>query len=361
MAFAAWAMLLPCATLAQDRLPPTAPPEAQIFDPLSLKTNVGGPVSDVLVLASAHLAQLDPAPSVALLDPLMQRLEAYQPGLIAVEGVSGPDCDALARLDPLTPGVAADYCWPLDAARAATGLDVAQATLAAATMLRDWPASPTAARRRRLAATFIAAGDRPSAVVQWLHLAPAERVAGDGLDAALTEILTTTAASRNERIAIAARLAVRLGLQRVYLIDDHSADSILRDLGSDGEAAIQAIWNRQDPFDAENNRQIAAATTPDGILGFFRWMNLPATQAAYLANDHAANMAEATPPYFGRRYGMWWEARNLRMVANLRVAMADQPGVRVLVVVGASHKPHMDAYLNLMHDITTVDAAAVLR
>jgi pheromone shutdown protein TraB len=56
-----------------------------------------------------------------------------------------------------------------------------------------------------------------------------------------------------------------------------------------------------------------------------------------------------------------WEVRNLRMVANIREAMARHPGGRVLVIVGAGHKPWFEAYLALLPDIRLVDAQTILR
>ena len=51
----------------------------------------------------------------------------------------------------------------------------------------------------------------------------------------------------------------------------------------------------------------------------------------------------------------------MRMVANIRSAFANQPGAKVLSVVGSSHKPYFDAYLNLMHEVQLVDAVKLLK
>lgn len=66
-------------------------------------------------------------------------------------------------------------------------------------------------------------------MVQWLRLAEAERHAGDGLDAALVERLHTPERRRDDSYMIAARLAARLGHDRVYPMDDHTADSTSAD------------------------------------------------------------------------------------------------------------------------------------
>jgi pheromone shutdown protein TraB len=49
------------------------------------------------------------------------------------------------------------------------------------------------------------------------------------------------------------------------------------------------------------------------------------------------------------------------MAANIREAMAVTPGQRMLVIVGASHKWYLEAYLNQMHDVRIVDVGPLLR
>ncbi len=51
------------------------------------------------------------------------------------------------------------YCADPVAAGRATGLDVPAANAEAERLLLAWPASPTPAQRRHLAAVFLAAGD----------------------------------------------------------------------------------------------------------------------------------------------------------------------------------------------------------
>jgi hypothetical protein len=89
-------------------------------------------------------------------------------------------------------------------------------------------------------------------------------------------------------------------------------------------------------------------------------VNEPATQHALINADMAAALKQETPELYGRQYVAWWETRNLRMVANIRAAFGNYPGARVLNIVGASHKPYYDAYLNMMHEVKLVDAEAVL-
>ena len=61
---------------------------------------------------------------------------------------------------------------------------------------------------------------------------------------------------------------------------------------------------------------------------------------------------------------MWvagWEIRNLRMVANIRETFREQPGARVLSIVGVSHKPWFDGWLRQLQGVDVVDVGPVLK
>jgi pheromone shutdown protein TraB len=49
------------------------------------------------------------------------------------------------------------------------------------------------------------------------------------------------------------------------------------------------------------------------------------------------------------------------MASNIREVTGLKPGTRVLVVVGASHKGYLEAYLHQMHDVRIVDTAPLLK
>lgn len=232
-------------------------------------------------------------------------------------------------------------------------------------MLREMPAAPTPALRRHLAAVFIAAGDRPSALVQWLRLPVAERHEGDGLTQELVAILRKNEAGRNENYAVAAALAARLGLERVHMTDDHSADAVVANMGAETdkayEAAIMKAWAASSGRLAAIKAEEAKLGTPAATLDLYRWYNRPERQAEAFDGDFGAALQEPSPERFGRRYVGWWETRNLRMVGNIRAAFAAKPGARVLSIVGASHKGYFEAYLDMMSDVRLVDAEGVLR
>lgn len=332
------------------------------FDPSKLKGPASGTPNEVLVLGTPHLSQLPASFDPVNLQLLNDRLAGWRPQAIAIEALSGTQCDFLRRYPHRYKDSVDTYCWNPAPAQAATGLDVAAATVQAEQLLAAWPAAPSAAQRRRLAALFLAGGEQASAVVQWLRLPQAERHTGDGLDAALVERLHVLESKRNEDYLIAARLAARLGHERVFPMDDHTADSVVTDEEGWGQAMKKA-WDN--PANAKRKRVDQALRehlgTPEGLLAMYRADNSPGVGKVVFDSDFGAALNETSPKRFGRNYVGWWETRNLRMAANIRDVLGAHPGMRMLVIVGASHKGYLEAYLHQMHDVRIVDTAPLLR
>jgi hypothetical protein len=335
------------------------------FDPATFKGPAAGPTNDVMVLGTPHLRSLKNF-EPSMIDALNERLAGWQPQAIAIEELSGMQCDWLRRFPQQYQDTVKTYCMDVAPARAATGLDVPEATQQWGRQLATWPAAPTPVQRRHLAALFLAGGEKASALVQWLRLAPAERHAGDGLDAALVTYLQTLESRRDETTLISARLAARLGLERLYAMDDHSADSTSPAEVADEKAygaAIMKAWDNP----ASKRRKAASDVligqlhAPSDLLALYRAFNAPGQGELIFAGDFGAAMNEPSPQRFGRGYLGYWETRNLRMAANIRTVLGFTPGIRMLVVVGASHKGYLEAYLHQMHDVRLIDTAPFLK
>lgn len=340
------------------------PGYAPDFHPEQLKGPPAGRPNEVLVLGSPHLSSLPKTFAADQLAPVLSRLAAWKPEVIAVEAVSGLQCDFMRR-NPARYAESFDsYCVDTAPAQQATGLDVPAANAEAERLLAAWPATPSAAQRRHLAAVFMAAGERNSAVVQWLRLPTAERIAADGLSAELVAYLDKRLQGRDESVLVAATLAARLGLERVWAVDDHTADSPTpKEVEKAAGEAIMKAWDN--PYtkaraDADEALQ-ANIGKPDAMLAIYRGYNAPGTALQAYHSDFGAALVEPSPQAFGRGYVGYWETRNLRMVANIRDVLGQAPGKRLLAIVGASHKGYYEAYLNLMHDVQLVDAEQVLR
>lgn len=357
------------ALVAMSILPLTRQSRADTFDPRDYQPLAEHPTR-VLVLGMTHLNGTPKDWNPGVLKPLLDRLAAFDPDAIMIEALPGESIDTLWRYRQIYPEVAGDYAtrYMNMAALASIGvqMDAPQAEAEARKTLAAWPEQPTAANRRHLAALFAASGDPTSALAQWWQLAPGERMAADGISALLQEQLKALAGNRNEGQLIGARLAARLGLPRVYPIDDHSADDVEIAHSADMETYFAQPWVQEvlnDPRFLPMKNAAKNLNTPEQVLETYRMLN----------EGHARRDAEVIDRYLrrmlprdesdltGRTQIATLETRNLRQAANIREVASQYPGRKLLVIIGASHKPWLHAYLSMMTDIVLVDAGEILR
>jgi hypothetical protein len=336
------------------------------FDPRTWKKEVHGKATQVLVLGSPHLSAYGEKLNRAHLSGLLDRLAQYKPDIITIEALSGEQCE-FVRVNAVThPDVFKDYCWDPTPAQNAIGLGLQEALVEIESTLKSWrqhpETAPSAVQRRRLVAVFLAANDRASALVQWLRLDVNERKALDGIAESNLKFLNRESPKSNENYEVAAVLAARLGLERVYATDDHTADDITDRAGPKFGDALQAMWSQINiPEKKESLALEAKLDSAQDLLNLYRFYNNPAKVRAFIAADFGGGLKNATPELYGRQYVAWWETRNLRMVANIRSAFGNHPGAKVLSVVGSSHKPYFDAYLEMMHEVQLVNSAKLLK
>lgn len=325
------------------------------FEPTKLKGPKHGPMNQVFVLGTPHLSEFSKDFSASHLRLVLEKMEAWKPEIIVIEKVSGAQCDYMKRYPFRYADTVKSYCADTSDAQRATGLDVPAAIAEIEKLLPNLPKEASPAQRRHLAALFLAANEGPSAMVQWMKLPESERHVGDGLDDTLVQRLEKIKTSMNENIQIAVPLAVRMGLERIYSVDDHTADtgpSSAEDEKGANEA-ISKAWNN--PVGAKRRivqEKLEKLThSPEQVLQMYRGYNNTSLYPLIYGSDFGAAMNEDSAKHYGRQYLSYWETRNLRMVANIRDVMGMTPGKRTLAIVGVSHKPYYEAYLDMMHDV----------
>ncbi|GGY47287.1 DUF5694 domain-containing protein [Parvularcula lutaonensis] len=324
-----------------------------------VQEDLAGEPTRVLVLGTTHINQLEPEQfPLENLSLLLNRLEAFAPDFIAVENISGQNCELLVRYKDVYPGVADQYCPDTEKALASLGMTMPEATVALWQLRDGREGARSAADRRRLAALYLATGNPYSAVVQWYALPEDERKLGDGLTEELIAEIDKRTASRNESNVIAAVLAHRLGHDQVWPMDDHSADRILiRAEENPFPALSEHVWSAEPEGRAFYEKSLSLLQTPEGVLEAYRRLNSKKAQELTIAGDFGGAAAHSTVT---RTYVAWWQARGLRMAANVVEIAGSKPEAKVLVIVGASHKAYFDAYLDQMHDIELVSVDQIL-
>lgn len=352
--------LLACASLATALASPLA--AQSDFDFTGVDAQLAGEPTRVLVLGSPHLTQL-PADVFPLehLELILDRLETFAPDVIAIEALSGLTCDQLLRHAQVYEGVADTYCYDPAPALEQIGMTAPQAYAAAMEALGALPDQPSAADRTKLAALLLAAGERWSAALHWSYLEESERVASPMISQAMKVYLDRLLASRNESASIGVATARRLGLKSIAAMDDHTADLVQIRAPDTLGPALREMWSApSDATKAARGKQYQFLGSPAKAMAGYRYLNSREYQQVTIDADFGKAARTPDNNAVTRQYLAWWQTRGLRMAANVVEAAGNQPGAKVLVIVGASHKSYFDAYLDQMQDIELVDVDAVL-
>ncbi|MGD0782337.1 MAG: hypothetical protein ABSA30_05705, partial [Candidatus Aminicenantales bacterium] len=194
----------------------------------------------VLVLGTFHLRQIKDRFDPAYLDALIERLAAFHPSAIAVESLAGDFISALEGQSQKTPTV--QDLLDRFAGKQRTLGHAVQARLqtdsfrAAAEVEKRFEAGPIR-DRPAFVMWLLAAYNYPSAVLQWTFLSPAEKAAQTAVPSETAAALDEASRQVNETPALAGRLAARLGLPRLYPVDD------FEDLGAFGR--IDAVLEKE--------------------------------------------------------------------------------------------------------------------
>jgi hypothetical protein len=355
--------LLVCSWAARAQTAPNPPTEAAaavgIADHAARQR---GDRTQVVVLGTVHLRSTPTTLGPQAFDPLLARLAAFKPDQIGVETLSGAQCDYLRAYVFAYDDTAKTYCPDAGPARAHLKLDNAAAEREIEALLAARQALDVA-RRRRLVALYLAVGEPASAGLQWLRLPPVERVADAALTPELIAQVETQLARRSEETLIAIPLAARLGLERIYPVDDHTGDRATGPLDEASyERNMKRLWanphaeSRRKLDDEARDRAIASGQ----VLAWYRWLNSPEAARLVVAGDFGAAAGDTSAQRSGRAYLAYWETRNLRMAANLREVVGRTRAKRLLTIVGASHKAYYERYLGVMSDIEVLDVDALL-
>ncbi|MXP27461.1 hypothetical protein GRI58_01320 [Porphyrobacter algicida] len=340
----------------------TANPQTQVAQAVDIGDTAArkrGDRSHVLVLGTAHLSHLPKTFDTARLKPLLDKLAKWDPQSITVEGISGEQCDYLRSYEFAYPGTAEDYCPDTLAAREALRVTGPEAEKAVLALLKHKDHTP--AERRRIAGLFLAIGEPESAMLQWEQLPKSEQHADENLPEAQVARLEKEARYRNENVSIAVALGVKLGLDRIYRVDDHTGDRagvVADEKAYDRELPL--IWKSKllDQRIAQDDAKEKVMLAGGSVIDWYRDLNSPANARLAMETDFGAAAGSTKYPATGRAYLAYWETRNLRIAANIREVLGS--GGRVLSIIGASHKPYLERYLGMTSDVVIDNVEKVL-
>lgn len=108
------------------------------------------------------------------------------------------------------------------------------------------------------------------------------------------------------------------------------------------DSTVQALRNA--PYLVKQENLLEQGVEDSTWLPLYKYMNSPAFVNRDKERQWRNIFLETSTETLRSRLALW-EERNLRTAAQIRSATAREPGGRVLITIGASHKSFLDSYL----------------
>jgi len=219
--------------------------------------------------------------------------------------------------------------------------------------------------RLNLIAYLIASYDFNSAVLQWSYLSKSIQKNNRIIKGVATTRLSESVKSANENFSIGTALAKRLGLQRVYGIDDHYDEELLNRMVKsflreiNGNEEIKAVASSK--FYTNSSRALRdACNDSTKMLNHFKTINSSAYGLKDVNLQWGVWFKTKLASKLDRSRVAQWEVRNLNIVSRIREVSVFKPGKKLLVIIGVGHKPFLDLYLRNMLDVKVVQLSDLL-
>ena len=160
----------------------------------------------------------------------------------------------------------------------------------------------------------------------------------------------------NEIYSLAVQLAAKQNLNKIELIDDFQDEALLFKFFPD---FIQDYTENQEAFKdigtlpvfVQGDKLKKQSVETKDLLEYYRFIN----SEEYMTQDFEAQWEIWLKTNFESgsdraRYYLW-EMRNLQIVSNILRVIATNPGKKVLVIIGSSHKSFIEKYLGQVSDL----------
>lgn len=320
--------------------------------------------ADLVVLGTPHLTDLQPAAQPAQEQRVIEALAQYRPTQVCIEAIPGERIDEYVR----NPGRYGELLamFAMDAVRLAPEQQARRALDARAARQRaaDLAASNalTPADQALLVSLQLAAFEPWSALLNWSRLDEAgKKAARPTLGSQASDHLEQLAQSRNEMARLAIPLARQLGHRQLCAVDPFADELDVAALADELQPMLAdpAIGENFQRFDSWA-REGWTSGNDDALLQSLRRYN----GDEFANRDRAAQwdifLKGAGNHPAGERRLMLWHARNAAIQHELLRAMAGTNGDRTLLIIGAAHRPFIEASLRALPWVTVVDPLSVI-
>jgi hypothetical protein len=325
----------------------------------SLKTRV-------LILATPHLGSLGKSFKPSMLDSLLFVLEKFKPDLIGIESIPPSLIEDMERKKKNYAEVLNQFAKNIidygHKARELLSVSRINAEQKAASLLHELSAKPENEDidivRLNSVINLLASYDLYSALLQWSYIPENSRMNNQVIPEDIAVFLDEQLKQPNEITSIGISLARKLRLQRIESIDDHQDKDLFMTIAPKlmNEIKDNPLYKSiaESSFFIDSARQLKEAVQKGNLLPYYLYMNSSQYTSTDVKTQWHLFFRTHLSSGLDRSRAALWEVRNLNIASHIRRATALHPGKKMLVIIGASHKTFLDAYLSKMMDIKII-------
>jgi hypothetical protein len=300
------------------------------------------------------------------LDSLIAALAQYKPDLIGVESMSGPLIGELEKkggpYQEVIEQFAKDTVENGHAAQKLLGISRDEAEKKAGLLWNDVTKANTTAdlsrARLNLVLALVAAYDTNTALLQWSYLPEEQQAKNEVIPADITKYLNQQSKLPDEVEAVSIRLAHQLNLQRMESVDDYEyvdlfvpiQEQFVKELTASplyAEVAKATLYT-------DSDKKYHQAADSGNLLPYYLYLNSEEYSAPDVQTQWGFFLRTQLPSGYDRTQVALWEVRNLDIASHIRRATALHPGKRMLMTIGAAHRPFLEGYPSQMMDVKIV-------
>lgn len=321
-------------------------------------------------MGTPHLKNIEDKFSPSLLDSLINVLEEYNPDAIGLEEISGGQVAHMKRrgghYNSTVQYFGSKALKYGKERQKHLNVTWEEADIIADSLMNTTRRSSSISDNERgKFVNYLLASYQPySAALQWSYIDEKGALKQWELPKSTAKVLTAIVNSASESASIGIRIAHDLGLQRIYPIDDNMEKDYLNKIVDQVDKAlladslVQVIKNA--PYQKRYRQLLKEGVKSKNLFPLYKYMN----SDAFLEQDQRIQWRETfleTKNYntiLNKRLALW-EVRNLNIAAHIRKASSKAVGGRILIIIGASHKPFLDNYLKEMMGIEVVQLSDI--
>lgn len=318
--------------------------------------------TQVMVLATTHLRTVKTPLSFEDMAPVIKKLSSFSPTAIAVESLRPIDIFTMELRGEdyeqvLSQFVGKDFLRLSENARESLQLSTMDAMKKLNTALDRKEFTHSWHQQVLMLAT--AANDKPTALLHYAYLKTHANSNMSKLNTSVTNYFATLFERNNEIKLLAINLALQLKLVTLESIDDHLDKdqymALMPKLVPSFKKSIYIDVVKNSDYVKKPMQLTQQAVETGNWLALYEWINNESYQAQVLDIEWRAFVDKDLEIVPAIARVALWEVRNLNMLSHIMRVVSKHSGDRVLVIVGASHKPFLDEYLSKMIGVEVVD------